>query len=57
MDGWTKGFKDDRATEVERRRELFMGGESMTRSFVKRSVMKKVLKGTVLKRMIRRRPA
>jgi hypothetical protein len=57
MDGWTKGFTDDRATEVERRRELFMGGESMTRSFVKRSVMKKVLKGTVLKRMIRRRPA
>jgi hypothetical protein len=33
VDGWTKGFTDDRATEVERRRELFMGGESMTRSF------------------------
>jgi hypothetical protein len=43
MDGWTKGFTDDRAAEVERRRELFMGGESMTRSFVKRSVMKKVV--------------
>jgi hypothetical protein len=32
MDVWIDGLRDDRATDVERRRELFMGGESMPRS-------------------------